>query len=244
MDAAGKDSTIKHVMSGVNPQGCQVYSFKAPYDRGARPRLPVAVRAGAARARPDRHLQPLATTRRCSSCACTRSCSSTQKLPARLVDASRSGRSASTTSAISSATSTRNGTLVRKFFLHVSRRSRSKRFLERLDQPEKNWKFSAADAARARALERLHGGLRGHDPATPRRRTRPGTSFPPTTSGSRASSSPRPSSTRWRDWISSIPRSRRASARRSPAPKRPWATAIKKTRRRTTTTDVSTTMKK
>ena len=59
MDAAGKDGTIKHVMSGVNPQGVQVYSFKAPSLRGARPRLPVALHEGAARARADRDLQPL-----------------------------------------------------------------------------------------------------------------------------------------------------------------------------------------
>ena len=45
MDAAGKDGAIKHVMSGVNPQGCQVYSFKAPSAGGARPRLPVALHA-------------------------------------------------------------------------------------------------------------------------------------------------------------------------------------------------------
>ena len=59
MDAAGKDSTIEHVMSGVNPQGCQVYSFKAPSNGGAGPRLPVAHQPPPARARPHRHLQPL-----------------------------------------------------------------------------------------------------------------------------------------------------------------------------------------
>ena len=60
MDAAGKDSAIEHVMSGVNPQGVQVVSFKQPSARGARPRLPLAHLEGAARARPHRHLQPLA----------------------------------------------------------------------------------------------------------------------------------------------------------------------------------------
>ena len=59
MDAAGKDGTIKHVMSGVNPTGCQVFSFKAPVLRGARPRLHVAVAQGAARAWAHRHLQSL-----------------------------------------------------------------------------------------------------------------------------------------------------------------------------------------
>ena len=63
MDAAGKDSTIKHVMSGVNPQGCQVVSFKQPSSRRTRPRLPVALRQAPSRTGPDRHLQPLVLRR-------------------------------------------------------------------------------------------------------------------------------------------------------------------------------------
>ena len=59
MDAAGKDGTIRHVMSGINPQGCQVFSFKAPSGRGTRPRLSVAHDEGAAGARPHRHSQSL-----------------------------------------------------------------------------------------------------------------------------------------------------------------------------------------
>ena len=59
MDAAGKDGTIRHVMSGVNPQGVQVSSFKVPSSRGPQPRLPVALRQEAAGARQHRHLQPL-----------------------------------------------------------------------------------------------------------------------------------------------------------------------------------------
>jgi hypothetical protein len=59
LDAAGKDSTIKHVMSGVNPQAVEVRAFKQPSGRGAEPRLPVAIPARPARAGPDRHLQPL-----------------------------------------------------------------------------------------------------------------------------------------------------------------------------------------
>ena len=57
MDAAGKDGTIQHVMSGVNPQGCQVYSFKAPSAEERDHDLPLALDEGAARARPDRHPQ-------------------------------------------------------------------------------------------------------------------------------------------------------------------------------------------
>ena len=59
MDAAGKDGTIKHVMSGINPQGCQVFSFKAPSNEELDHDLPVARRTGAARTRPHRHLQPV-----------------------------------------------------------------------------------------------------------------------------------------------------------------------------------------
>ena len=58
----------------------------------------------------------------------------------------------------------RNGTVIRKFFLHVSRKEQKKRFMERLDEPEKNWKFSAADVRERAHWERVHGGLRGHDP--------------------------------------------------------------------------------
>ena len=90
----------------------------------------------------------------------------------------------------------RNGTVILKFFLHVSRKEQKRRFLERLDQPEKNWKFSAADVRGARLLGRLHGRLRGDDPRDRRRSTRRGTSCRPTTSGSRAWSWPRRSSTR------------------------------------------------
>ena len=98
MDAAGKDGTIKHVMSGVNPQGCQVYSFKAPsreeldHDflwRCAPPRCPSAAASASSTAR---------TTRRCWSCACTRRSSRAQQLPPRARHQAASGRSASRTS--------------------------------------------------------------------------------------------------------------------------------------------------
>ncbi len=59
MDAAGKDGVIKHVMSGLNPQACQVYSFKATLHRGARPRLSLADQSLSARTRTHRHLQSL-----------------------------------------------------------------------------------------------------------------------------------------------------------------------------------------
>jgi PPK2 family polyphosphate:nucleotide phosphotransferase len=144
MDAAGKDSTIKHVLSGVNPQGCEVYSFKSPSDeeldhdflwRASR-RVPERGRIGifnrsyyeevlVVRAHPELLLR--------------------QRIPRQLItkdiwherfeDINNFERYL-----------TRNGVVVRKFFLHVSKEEQKRRFLSRLDEPEKNWKFSLADA--------------------------------------------------------------------------------------------------
>jgi len=148
MDAAGKDSAIKHVMSGVNPQGCQVWSFKAP---GAEEldhdflwrcwkRLPERGRIGIfnrsyyeetliVRVHPEllarQQLPPELVTRRIWR--------------ERFADIRHFERYLH-----------RNGVLVRKFFLHVSKAEQKRRFLERLDNPEKHWKFSAADVAERR----------------------------------------------------------------------------------------------
>ncbi len=145
MDAAGKDGAIKHVMSGVNPQGCQVFSFKAPVGRGARSRLPVALHEEPARARPHRHLQPLLL----------RGGAGRARAPgaAREAEAAAGARheehleaSASTTSAPSSATSPATASSIRKFFLHVSRKEQKRRFLERIDEPREELEVLAADA--------------------------------------------------------------------------------------------------
>src|SRR5262245_45201459 len=143
MDAAGKDGAIKHVMSGVNPQGCQVFSFKAPsheeLDHDFLWRcvkcLPERGRIGVfnrsyyeetlvVRVHPE-FLQQ-------------------QRLPAELVtrdiwrERYQDIRDFERYLA-------RNGVVVRKFFLHVSKREQRKRFLERLETPRKHWKFSPAD---------------------------------------------------------------------------------------------------
>lgn len=142
MDAAGKDSTIKHVMSGVNPMGCQVFSFKSPsaeeldhdYLWRTTKSLPERGRIGifnrsyyeevlVVRVHPE-FLQA-------------------QNLPKvskniwkeRFEDIGAHERYL-----------TRNGTAIVKFFLNLSREEQEKRFLERLDRPEKNWKFSTMDA--------------------------------------------------------------------------------------------------
>jgi len=143
MDAAGKDGTIKHVMSGVNPQGCQVSSFKAPspvdldhdFLWRCMQQLPERGRIGifnrsyyedtlVVRVHPEL-LQH-------------------QKIPPELVgkdiwkERFRDIRHYESYLA-------HNGIIVRKFFLHVSKKEQKRRFLERLEKPEKNWKFSAND---------------------------------------------------------------------------------------------------
>ncbi|MCI0642465.1 MAG: polyphosphate kinase 2 family protein [Gemmataceae bacterium] len=143
MDAAGKDGTIKHVMSGINPQGCQVYSFKKPSSEEldhnflwrCMKRLPERGRIGifnrsyyedvlVVKVHPELLEQ--------------------SKLPAgkrdktfwenRYEDINTFERHL-----------VRNGTVILKFFLNVSKEEQKRRFLERLERPEKHWKFSAAD---------------------------------------------------------------------------------------------------
>jgi PPK2 family polyphosphate:nucleotide phosphotransferase len=143
MDSAGKDGAIKHVMSGVNPQGCEVYSFKSPtsedldhdYLWRCMKRLPSRGRIGifnrsyyeellVVRVHPE-YLQK-------------------QKVPAELVtkhiweerfeDVRNFERYL-----------TRNGIAICKFYLHLSKQEQKRRFLDRLENPDKNWKFSSAD---------------------------------------------------------------------------------------------------
>ena len=143
MDASGKDGVIKHVMSGINPQGCQVYSFKAPSEEElnhdylwrSAVRLPERRRIGifnrsyyeevlVVRVHPDllknEKLPPSLITKKIWEERFEDICSFEQYLD-------------------------RNGIVVRKFFLNISKEEQAKRFLARLEEPEKNWKFSAAD---------------------------------------------------------------------------------------------------
>ena len=143
MDAAGKDSTIKHVMSGVNPQGCQVFSFKAPspeeidHDflwRSSR-RLPERGRIGIFNRSYYEEVLVVRVHRKLLG---------RQKLPPGLVTGDIWSQRYEDINAFERYLS-RNGTRILKFFLHVSRKEQKKRFLRRLDDPAKNWKFSAAD---------------------------------------------------------------------------------------------------
>ncbi len=144
MDAAGKDGAIKHVMSGVNPQGCEVYSFKSPSnedldhdylwrcmkDLPNRGHIGIFNRSYYEEVLVVRvHPEFLAK----------------QKLPPKLVgkqiwkDRYEDIRNFEQYL-------TRNGVVVRKFFLHVSKKEQKRRFLDRINNPSKNWKFSSNDA--------------------------------------------------------------------------------------------------
>lgn len=143
MDAAGKDGTIKHVMSGVNPQGCQVCAFKTPtaidldhdYLWRCQRELPERGRIGIF----NRSYYEETLVVRVHPELLQR-----QKIPAPLIG-KEIWRERFHDIRHFEEYLGRNGIIVRKFFLHVSRKEQKKRFLERLDHPEKNWKFSAAD---------------------------------------------------------------------------------------------------
>jgi PPK2 family polyphosphate:nucleotide phosphotransferase len=143
MDAAGKDGTIKHVMSGVNPQGCQVFSFKQPSSedldhdflwRYAK-RLPERGRIGIF----NRSYYEEVLVVRVHEDILKR-----QKLPPPLLSKRIWDERLSDIAHFEDYL-TRQGTIVLKFFLHVSRKEQKKRFMERLDKPDKHWKFSASD---------------------------------------------------------------------------------------------------
>jgi PPK2 family polyphosphate:nucleotide phosphotransferase len=143
MDAAGKDGAIKHVMSGINPQGCQVHSFKAPSDlelqhdflwRTSRD-LPERGHIGifnrsyyeevlVVRVHPE-----ILQSQKTPDSLCGKNLWEERFEDIRCFERHMA----------------RSGTVIRKFFLNVSKKEQKKRFLERLDEPEKNWKFSAGD---------------------------------------------------------------------------------------------------
>ena len=151
MDAAGKDGAIKHVMSGVNPQGCQVYSFKAPsaedldhdYLWRCMKVLPNRGHIGIF----NRSYYEETLVVRVHPELLAR-----QKIPPSLLGKNIWKERFEDIRNFEQYLA-RNGVVVRKFFLHVSKKEQRRRFLERIENPDKNWKFSAADAA-----EREHWG--------------------------------------------------------------------------------------
>ena len=144
MDAAGKDGAIKHVMSGVNPQGCQVYSFKAPTSED----LDHDFMWRCARTFPERGRIGIFNRSYYEETLVVRvhpELLTAQKLPPELVGKKVWKERYEDIAAIERYLA-RNGVLIRKFFLHVSKEEQKRRFLERLENPEKNWKFSPNDA--------------------------------------------------------------------------------------------------
>jgi PPK2 family polyphosphate:nucleotide phosphotransferase len=143
MDAAGKDGAIKHVMSGVNPQGCDVSSFKSPSTEDldhdylwrihkcipARGKIGIFNRSYYEEVLVVRVHPPFLRA---------------QKLPGRLINKHIWEERYEDINAFERYL-TRNGVVVRKFFLHLSKKEQEKRFLERLEESKKNWKFSMAD---------------------------------------------------------------------------------------------------
>lgn len=144
MDAAGKDGAIKHVLSGINPQGCQVYSFKAPTSEEldhdflwrCSKNLPERGRIGIF----NRSYYEETLVVRVHEEILKK-----QKLPEKLMTNHIWDERFQDIRSFEKYLN-RNGTIVRKFFLHVSKDEQKKRFLERIDNTDKNWKFSSADA--------------------------------------------------------------------------------------------------
>ncbi|MGO9422763.1 polyphosphate kinase 2 family protein [Roseiarcus sp.] len=148
MDAAGKDGTIKHVLSGVNPQGCDVFSFKQPSQEELshdflwryavkapqRGRIGIFNRSYYEEVLVVRVHQELLKA---------------QKLPPKLVGKGIWDERLADIARFEDYL-TRQGVVVLKFYLNLSRKEQKKRFMERLDKPQKNWKFSASDVRERR----------------------------------------------------------------------------------------------
>lgn len=145
MDAAGKDGAISHIMSGVNPQGCQVYSFKHP----SQTELEHDFLWRTTRALPERGQIGIFNRSYYEEVLIARvhpKILRAEQLPA--VDSKESPWSGRFQSIVDLEKHLhRNGTVVVKFFLHISADEQRKRFIQRIDDPNKNWKFSMADIA-------------------------------------------------------------------------------------------------
>ncbi len=143
MDAAGKDSTIKHVMSGINPQGCQVYSFKQP----SAEELDHDFMWRYSRCLPERGRIGIYNRSYYEEVLVVRvheQILSMQRIPDEFVNKNLWSQRLKDITAFENYLH-RQGIVVVKFFLNVSKKEQKKRFLARLDRPEKHWKFTASD---------------------------------------------------------------------------------------------------
>ncbi len=148
MDAAGKDGTIKHVMSRVNPQGCEVHSFKQPSDEELSHdflwryalRVPQRGRIGIFN---RSYYEEVLVVRVHPEFL------KAQKTPPQLVDKGIWDERLTDIARFEDYL-TRQGVVILKFYLNLSRKEQKKRFMERLDKPDKNWKFSASDVRERR----------------------------------------------------------------------------------------------
>jgi len=144
MDAAGKDGAIRHVMSGVNPQGCQVFSFKHP----SATELEHDFLWRTTRDLPERGRIGIFNRSYYEEVLIVRvhpEILRSQRLPDGLVDEKTVWQERYRSIVDLENHLYRNGTRIIKFFLHLSKEEQRKRFLDRIDEPEKNWKFSLAD---------------------------------------------------------------------------------------------------
>ena len=143
LDAAGKDGAIKHVMSGVNPQGCEVHSFKAPSTEELQHdflwrttcKLPERGHIGIFN---RSYYEEVLVVR------VHQNLLQAERVPASLIGKRVWGERFEDIRNFERHLA-RNGTVIRKFFLHLSKKEQKQRFLKRLEEPEKNWKFSASD---------------------------------------------------------------------------------------------------
>jgi PPK2 family polyphosphate:nucleotide phosphotransferase len=145
MDAAGKDSAIKSIFEGINPQGCEVHSFKQPSTN----ELAHDFMWRHAIALPQRGSIGIFNRSYYEECLVTRvhpELLAKEKLPAKLVT-KNIWRERFEDISVFERYLARNGTIVLKFFLNLSKEEQRKRFLERLEEPSKNWKFSMSDIA-------------------------------------------------------------------------------------------------
>ncbi|MGB3447295.1 MAG: polyphosphate kinase 2 family protein [Xanthobacteraceae bacterium] len=152
MDAAGKDSAIESVFEGVNPQGCEVYSFKTPTSK----ELDHDFMWRSAVCLPERGRIGIFNRSYYEECLIVRvhpEILAKQRIPKKLVTKNIWRERFEDITAFERYLS-RNGTVVLKFFLNVSKEEQRKRFLDRLDEPEKNWKFSLGDVAERKLWDR------------------------------------------------------------------------------------------